>query len=106
MKLVFVTAASYILHLSLPLLISYLYIKWNFQIGKTKVFLRAGQMAELDALRSKVLGRSAIKIQRKVRSYLARKSFIVLKRSAIQMQAVCRGNIYWLMYYFWLCNES
>jgi len=76
------------------------YISNGIQIGKTKVFLRAGQMAELDALRSKVLGRSAIKIQRKVRSYLARKSFIVLKRSAIQMQAVCRGNVYWLMYYF------
>ncbi|ONK70922.1 uncharacterized protein A4U43_C04F2900 [Asparagus officinalis] len=65
----------------------------GYQIGKTKVFLRAGQMAELDALRSKVLGRSAIKIQRKVRSYLARRSFILLKRSATQLQAVCRGQI-------------
>lgn len=60
-------------------------------MGKTKVFLRAGQMAELDALRAKVLGRSAIKIQRKVRSHLARKSFILLKRSATLIQAVCRG---------------
>lgn len=65
----------------------------GYQIGKTKVFLRAGQMAELDALRSKVLGRSVIKIQRKVRSYLARKSFILLKRSATYIQAVCRGQI-------------
>ncbi|KAF4394675.1 hypothetical protein G4B88_011136 [Cannabis sativa] len=48
-------------------------------IGKTKVFLRAGQMAELDACRSEVLGRSASVIQRKVRSYLARKSFILLR---------------------------
>ncbi|OEL18826.1 Myosin-6 [Dichanthelium oligosanthes] len=62
-------------------------------IGKTKVFLRAGQMAELDALRTEVLGRSATKIQRKVRSYLARKNFIQLRISATQLQAICRGQI-------------
>ncbi|OVA02253.1 IQ motif [Macleaya cordata] len=65
----------------------------GYQIGKTKVFLRAGQMAELDAKRIEVLGRSASIIQRKVRSYLARRSFISLRRSAIQMQAACRGQI-------------
>ena len=63
----------------------------NLQIGKTKVFLRAGQMAELDALRTEVLGRSATKIQRKVRSYLARKNFIQLRISATHLQAICRG---------------
>lgn len=62
------------------------------QIGKTKVFLRAGQMAELDARRTEVLGRSASIIQRKVRSYMARRSFTVLRRSTIQIQSLCRGN--------------
>ena len=61
------------------------------QIGKTKIFLRAGQMAELDALRSEVLGRSASIIQRKVRSYLARKSYVLVRRSVIQLQSACRG---------------
>ncbi|XP_020079685.1 myosin-6-like isoform X1 [Ananas comosus] len=65
----------------------------GYQIGKTKVFLRAGQMAELDARRNEVLGRSASIIQRKVRSYLARKSFILLRKSAKQIQAVCRGQL-------------
>ncbi|XP_039805225.1 myosin-8-like isoform X2 [Panicum virgatum] len=65
----------------------------GYQIGKTKVFLRAGQMAELDALRTEVLGRSATKIQRKVRSYLARKNFIQLRISATHLQAICRGQI-------------
>lgn len=65
----------------------------GYQIGKTKVFLRAGQMAELDARRTEVLGRSATRIQRKVRSYLARKSFVLLHLSAIQVQAVCRGQL-------------
>ncbi|KAK4407291.1 Myosin-8 [Sesamum angolense] len=65
----------------------------GYQIGKTKVFLRAGQMAELDARRTEVLGRSASIIQRKIRSYMARKSFILLRRSAIFIQSVCRGEL-------------
>lgn len=65
----------------------------GYQIGKTKVFLRAGQMAELDSLRSKVLGRSACIIQRKVLSYLARKNFISLCNAALQIQALCRGQV-------------
>ncbi|ONM53016.1 Myosin-6 [Zea mays] len=65
----------------------------GYQIGKTKVFLRAGQMAELDAMRTEVLGCSASKIQRKVRSYLARKKFIQLRISATHLQAICRGQI-------------
>ncbi|XP_075523822.1 myosin-6-like isoform X3 [Primulina tabacum] len=65
----------------------------GYQIGKTKVFLRAGQMAEIDYLRSRVLGRSAGIIQRKYRSYLARKSFISLCKAAVQIQALCRGQI-------------
>ncbi|KAK7819265.1 myosin-8 [Quercus suber] len=65
----------------------------GYQIGKTKVFLRAGQMAELDGCRSEVLGRSASIIQRSVRSYLGRKTFILLRLSAIQIQALCRGQV-------------
>ncbi|XWS76162.1 hypothetical protein CRYUN_Cryun01aG0152800 [Craigia yunnanensis] len=65
----------------------------GYQICKTKVFLRAGQMAELDTRRSEVLGRSASIIQRKIRSYLARRSFILLHRSALQIQSVCRGQL-------------
>ncbi|MCD7469622.1 hypothetical protein HAX54_008764, partial [Datura stramonium] len=65
----------------------------GYQVGKTKVFLRAGQMAELDTRRNEVLGRSASKIQGKVRTYFARKKFVLLRVSAIQIQAVCRGQL-------------
>ncbi|WOL05797.1 myosin-6 [Canna indica] len=65
----------------------------GYQIGKTKIFLRAGQMAELDSRRNEVLGLSAKKIQRKVRSYLARKHFIILQKSATVLQAACRGQV-------------
>ncbi|RYR25269.1 hypothetical protein Ahy_B02g058952 [Arachis hypogaea] len=64
-----------------------------YQIGKTKVFLRAGQMADLDTRRTEILGRSASIIQRKVRTYLARRSFVLLRLSAIQIQASCRGQL-------------
>ncbi|GFQ02596.1 myosin-8 [Phtheirospermum japonicum] len=65
----------------------------GYQIGKTKVFLRAGQMAELDSHRIQVLGKSACIIQKKVRSYLARRNFISLRMSAVQIQAFCRGQV-------------
>ncbi|KAI4329848.1 hypothetical protein MLD38_028188 [Melastoma candidum] len=65
----------------------------GYQIGKTKVFLRAGQMAELDARRIDVLCRSACRIQRKMRTYMARKSFLLLQQSAITIQAACRGQL-------------
>ncbi|CAL5369487.1 unnamed protein product [Camellia sinensis] len=59
-------------------------------IGKTKAFLRAGQMAELDARRIEVLRRSSSIIQRKIHSYMARKTFVLVRRSAIQIQSVHR----------------
>ncbi|XP_010438394.1 PREDICTED: myosin-14 [Camelina sativa] len=65
----------------------------GYQIGKTKVFLRAGQMADLDARRNEVLGTAASSIQRKFRAYLSRKSFTMLRKAAINMQAVCRGHL-------------
>jgi len=64
------------------------------QIGKTKVFLRAGQMAELDACRAEVLGKSASVIQRKVRTFLCRKRYVILQLSAIELQRVVKGVIY------------
>ncbi|GAB4842593.1 hypothetical protein Ancab_012569 [Ancistrocladus abbreviatus] len=62
----------------------------GYQIGKTKVFLRAGQMAELDARRAEVLANAARTIQRRFRTYFAHKEFISLRESAIQLQALCR----------------
>ncbi|CAH2038926.1 unnamed protein product [Thlaspi arvense] len=65
----------------------------GFQIGKTKVFLRAGQMAELDAHRAEVLGLSARIIQRKVLTYQSRKKFLLLQAASTDIQAICRGQL-------------
>ncbi|CAN6825831.1 unnamed protein product [Brassica oleracea] len=65
----------------------------GFQIGKTKVFLRAGQIAELDAHRAEALGHSARIIQRKVLSYQSRKKYLMLQSASTDIQAFCRGHV-------------
>ena len=49
------------------------------------VFLRAGQMDELDVRITEVLKNSAKNIQCKVRSYIVRKEFLVLCNAAIDL---------------------
>ena len=61
------------------------------QIGKTKVFLRAGQMAELDAQRAQKLNNAAKTIQRKTRTHITRKHFLALQDAAVRIQSICRG---------------
>ncbi|KAL9149749.1 hypothetical protein ABFS82_12G126000 [Erythranthe guttata] len=63
----------------------------GYQLGKTKVFLRAGQMAELDARRTEVLGNAARTLQRQIRTYIARKDFVLLRKAAIQLQSCWRA---------------
>ncbi|XP_038987195.1 myosin-17-like isoform X1 [Phoenix dactylifera] len=65
----------------------------GYQIGKNKVFLRGGQMAELDARRAEVLGRAARTIQRQIRTHIARKQFLMLRKAAIHLQAHWRGRL-------------
>ncbi|EFH50257.1 predicted protein [Arabidopsis lyrata subsp. lyrata] len=65
----------------------------GYELGKTKVFLRAGQMAELDARRAEVLGNAARRIQRQSRTFIARKEFRALRGAAIVLQSNCRGKL-------------
>nr|VDD10511.1 unnamed protein product [Brassica rapa] len=65
----------------------------GFQIGKSKVFLRAGQMAELDAHRTKVLGEAAKMIQGQVRTRLTRERYVILRRASVNIQANWRANL-------------
>ncbi|KZV36622.1 myosin-9 [Dorcoceras hygrometricum] len=75
----------------------------GFQIGKTKVFLRAGQMAELDARRAEVLSRlacilyesmnkeaAAVKIQKNSLRYQARQVYRRLQISVVVIQTAFR----------------
>ncbi|GAB2262831.1 hypothetical protein Droror1_Dr00003828 [Drosera rotundifolia] len=70
----------------------------GYQIGKTKVFLRAGQMAELDARRAEKLGNAAKTIQRKIRTHITRQKFLALHNATITIQTSCRGRLACKMY--------
>ncbi|KAK6156220.1 hypothetical protein DH2020_010468 [Rehmannia glutinosa] len=65
----------------------------GFQLGRTKVFLRAGQMAELDARRAEVLSTAAKAIQRRTRTHIARKQFMAVREAAIYVQSFCRSRL-------------
>ncbi|XP_020576204.1 myosin-11-like isoform X2 [Phalaenopsis equestris] len=65
----------------------------GWQMGKTKVFLRAGQMAELDARRAEVLGNAARTIQRQILTHRTRKMFVAMRKASIQVQSLWRGRL-------------
>jgi len=56
-----------------------------YQFGKSKLFFRAGQVAYLERIRSQRLRQYSVTIQRHIRGWLARKSFI-LRREAYYEQ--------------------
>lgn len=70
-----------------------LFLKFLLQLGRTKVFLRAGQIGVLDARRTEVLDSAAKCIQRRLRTYMAHLNFISIRAAAIAVQAYCRGNL-------------
>ncbi|CAL0310840.1 unnamed protein product [Lupinus luteus] len=65
----------------------------GYQIGKTKVFLRAGQMAELDARRAEIISKAARRLQRQIMTYLTRKVFITLRKATIHIQKTWRAKL-------------
>nr|XP_004498862.1 myosin-15-like isoform X1 [Cicer arietinum] len=70
----------------------------NFQLGTTKVFLRAGQIGVLDSKRAEVLDNAAKCIQRQLKTYITRRDFISVRAAAVSLQACCRGHIAQKMY--------
>ncbi|KAG2654452.1 protein OPAQUE1 [Panicum virgatum] len=70
----------------------------NFQLGRTKVFLRAGQIAILDLCRAEVLENAARHIQGRFRTFVARKEFVKTREASISVQAYCRGCLARKMY--------
>lgn len=58
----------------------------GYQLGETKVFLRAGQMASLDKLRTELMNRCAITIQRHVQGFVKRRQYARTRNAAITVQ--------------------
>ncbi|XP_065578668.1 unconventional myosin-Vb-like isoform X2 [Artemia franciscana] len=62
------------------------------KFGQTKVFFRAGKIAQLEKLRKDLLWKSSVIIQKTWRGYSQRKLYSQLKRTTIFIQARVRGN--------------
>lgn len=62
------------------------------QLGRTKVFLRAGQIGVLDSRRAEVLDNAAKLIQRRLQTFISRRDFTLTRAAAFVFQAYCRGS--------------
>ncbi|XP_044981103.1 myosin-5-like isoform X2 [Hordeum vulgare subsp. vulgare] len=62
----------------------------GYQIGRTKVFLRAGQMAELDARRTEVRSKAASVIQSRYHTHVARQRFLAIRNTSVSFQSIVR----------------
>ncbi|KAL6642959.1 hypothetical protein ACP70R_021140 [Stipagrostis hirtigluma subsp. patula] len=63
----------------------------NFQLGRTKVFLRAGQIAVLDSRRAEILDNAARIIQGQFQTFFARNKFLSTRDASLSLQVYCRG---------------
>ncbi|KJE94586.1 myosin-Va [Capsaspora owczarzaki ATCC 30864] len=63
----------------------------QFQLGKTKIFLRAGKLAVLERRRERRLAECAVKIQSNFRRFVAVKRYRKIRKTAIGLQAFARG---------------
>ncbi|ANB12827.1 myosin 2 [Sugiyamaella lignohabitans] len=65
----------------------------KYQLGKTKIFFRAGMLAYLEKLRSDRLNECAIVIQKNLRMLHFRKQYLATRQSIIAAQTLIRGFI-------------
>ncbi|KAK9467430.1 P-loop containing nucleoside triphosphate hydrolase protein [Lipomyces arxii] len=65
----------------------------KYQLGKTKIFFRAGMLAYLENLRSQRLNHAATLIQKNWRRLYYRKRYLEIMRSIVKTQAVVRGHL-------------
>ncbi|KAK9456339.1 P-loop containing nucleoside triphosphate hydrolase protein [Dipodascopsis uninucleata] len=65
----------------------------RYQLGKTKIFFRAGMLAYLENLRSQRLNDCAVLIQKNLKRLYFRNRYLEIRKSIIQSQAIFRGYL-------------
>ena len=55
--------------------------------ARAQIFLRAGQMAALDKLRTDLLNASAVTLQRHARGFVLRRRYARVRRAVVTLQA-------------------
>jgi myosin-5 len=61
-----------------------------FEIGKTKIFFRAGQLAYLEKLRIKTFEKYVVLIQKNFKRNVCQKRFKIMRKKAIKIQSIWR----------------
>ncbi|KAK9238890.1 P-loop containing nucleoside triphosphate hydrolase protein [Lipomyces kononenkoae] len=65
----------------------------RYQLGKTKIFFRAGMLAYLENLRSQRLNECAVLLQKNLKKVYFRNKYLEVRRSVIASQAAIRGYL-------------
>ncbi|RWS12698.1 myosin-VIIa-like protein 2 [Dinothrombium tinctorium] len=67
--------------------------KADYQLGKTKVFLKDAHDLFLEQERDRVLTRNIVTLQRAIRGWYYRRRFLRMKRSALIIQRIWKGYV-------------
>lgn len=67
--------------------------KQKYQLGNTKIFFKAGMLAQFEKLRSDKLHQSAVMIQKNLRRVYYRKKYMDIRTSHISLQSLLRGYL-------------
>ncbi|EPB90564.1 myosin ATPase [Mucor circinelloides 1006PhL] len=65
----------------------------KYQVGLTKIFFRAGQLAYMEKLRSDKLNSCATMIQKNVRRFLARLRYLRVQKMTLMLQSIARRKV-------------
>ncbi|KAI8583474.1 hypothetical protein K450DRAFT_223883 [Umbelopsis ramanniana AG] len=65
----------------------------KYQIGTTKIFFRAGQLAYLEKLRADRWNECAIVLQKNIRRYIYRSRYLRIREMTLKLQCVARTRI-------------
>ncbi|EEB05913.2 myosin-51 [Schizosaccharomyces japonicus yFS275] len=65
----------------------------TFQIGRTKLFFRAGVIAEFEKAREKRLNEAAVLLQSKLLTRVFRKRFLEIRSAVVSLQSAIRGYL-------------
>lgn len=82
------------------------YLETGYAKGKTKIFLKGGQMAVLEKHRTNLLNKSAIAIQKYVRGHLQGGQYRKLRKTALLLQSLARMTIAKRLVHRMRCQKS
>lgn len=66
-------------------------VNQDFQIGRTKVFLKDAQDVFLEQAREKVMAKKILILQNTIRQWIARRQFLALRDSVVLIQRYCKS---------------